>query len=102
MKYIKLYEYSKKKYYPGDYIIFDKKITDINPYKNYGIIKTRTTGQIQYRETYMYDVDYLDADTLVIRNILDYYITQDEIVGLMTKSQIEEFNLKADTKKFNL
>ena len=102
MKYIKYFEHTKNKYKNGDYIIFDKVIEDVHPYKNYGIIKSRNIGRRDFVEIYMYDVNYIDDTTFELKNIEMFYIGQDEIVGLMTEKQIEDFKITIIANKFNI
>jgi len=97
MKHLQYFERTKVRYMPGDYIIFNKVITDVNSYKNYGIVKTGFAGKRR-----MYDVDYLDANDFKIKNIQEFLLYQDEIEGLMTPKQIEDFELKAAISKYNL
>jgi len=103
MKYIKTFEYSKKAYNPGDYIIFDSTYSHIiNSYKGYAVVKRRTHGQKQYVSMNQYDIDYLDANDFSIKNFEMFFINQDEIIRLMTKKEIDDFKLKSATAKYNL
>jgi len=109
MKYIKQYENTPNdyKYEIGDYVLLRNKVTSLDEekfklYKNYGIVRYRVRGQINRKDTPLYDINYIDYIDYKLKNITQIYIAEYDIKRKLNESEIEDFKLKLDQNKYNL
>jgi len=106
MKHLKLFENLdymeiKPKYKKGDYILLsitlDSLIQEYDIYKNYGKI----IGTMGGRSSWMYDVKYLNKNTFTPDEMTEY-ILEKNIIRKLTQEEIEEFEIKLHTNKYNI
>jgi len=106
MKHLKTYEYRMLKYYKkGDYISLNiNKIKEENRKHDFTLIPSDNLayifnvdtidGQVDSRSVYPYHVLTSDNYKIIVK--------QDEISGLLTDDEIEEYETRKDIKTYNL
>ena len=99
MKYIKTYETKNIKYKIGDYVLLDKKIIEDEDLPDtYALIYNKFKGAHINGSYYFYDVKFPNSKG----DHDGYEVEYSEIIRKLTPEEIQEYNIKKDSMKYNL
>ena len=108
MKHLKKFENADymeniPKYNKGDYVLFlttslDSTIRNCDIYNGYGKIFKPPLGN---KLLWLYDVKYIRKETFTLDE-MEEYIIEDDIIRKLTQEEIEEFEIKLNSNKYNL